>query len=71
MEQHLLKLLYFRGESSGRDLATALGLRFSLIDPILESLKRTQSVQVKRALGMGSMSSYFSLSESGRKPDAR
>lgn len=66
MEQHILKLLYFRGESMGRDLATSLGLRFSLIEPIMEALKRTQAVQVKRSLGMGSMSSYFSLSESGR-----
>src|SRR5947209_5468247 len=66
IEQHLLKMIYFRGESMGRDLATALGLRFSLIEPLLEGLKRTQAVQVKRSLGIGSMSSCFSLSESGR-----
>ena len=55
IEQHLLKMLYFRGESMGRDLATALGLRFSLIEPVMEGLKRTQAVQVKRSLGMGTL----------------
>ena len=31
LEQLILKLLYFRGEVSGRDLSTAMGLRFSSI----------------------------------------
>jgi hypothetical protein len=66
IEQQLLKMLYFRGESMGRDLATGLGLRFSLIEPVVEGLRRNQAVQVKRSLGMGSMSSFFSLSEAGR-----
>src|SRR3954454_3915676 len=66
IEHLILKLLYLRGEILGRDLSNALGLRFSLIDGLMESMKRHQFVQVKRSLGMGNMSSYFSLSEMGR-----
>ena len=66
IEQQILKTLYFRGETMGRELSTALGLRFSLIEMMMEGLKRTQAVQVKRSLGMGSLTSYFSLSEAGR-----
>ncbi len=67
VEQILLKRLYFEGETVGRDLATLLGLQFSLIEPFLDNLKRTQHVMVKRSLGMGSVSSVFALSEHGRQ----
>ncbi|MGH9632429.1 MAG: ATP-binding protein [Bryobacteraceae bacterium] len=66
IEQLLLKMLYFRGEMLGRDLATAIALKFSIIEGILEPLKRLQIVQVKRSLGMGNLSGVFALSESGR-----
>src|SRR5258708_37263300 len=66
IEQQIIKMLYFRGETMGRDLSLALGLRFSSIDPLLDGLKRVQAIQVKRALGMGSLTAYFSLSEAGR-----
>lgn len=66
IEQLLLKTLYFRGEALGRELSQSLGLRFSLIDEVLEVHKRQQVVQVRKSLGMGNMSAYFSLSESGR-----
>jgi hypothetical protein len=66
IEQIILKLLHFRGEVSGRDAASTLGLRFSLIEPLLDGLKRHQLVEVKRSLGLGSISSQFSLTEAGR-----
>ena len=43
VEQLILKFLYNRGEMLGRDLARELGLDFSLIDAILESLKRSHT----------------------------
>lgn len=67
VEQLILKLLYFRGDVLGRDLASAIGLRFSVIETLLDGFKRQQQVEVKRSLGMGSVSSQFSLTESGRK----
>jgi hypothetical protein len=67
VEQFLLKDLYFRGEVIGRELAGNLGLQFSLIDPILDGFKRNHAVEVKRALGMGNISAFFSLSEAGRR----
>ena len=66
LEQLLLKMLYFRGEVSGRDLSKAIGLRFSLFESLLDEMKRSQLVQVKRSLGLGSVSAQFSLTESGR-----
>lgn len=67
VEQLIIKALYFRGDLSGRELSTHLGLPFSLIEPLLENFKRTHTIEVKRSLGMGNISAYFSLSEAGRK----
>src|SRR5439155_22476996 len=44
VEQLILKHLHVRAEIIGRDLSDALGLRFSLIDGVLESLKRPHLV---------------------------
>ncbi|HME09458.1 MAG TPA: hypothetical protein VKG25_20530 [Bryobacteraceae bacterium] len=66
IEQLLVKLLYYRGDLLGRDLAKAIGLKFSLIEELLENAKRQHQVQVKKSLGMGNISSVFALSEAGR-----
>ncbi len=66
IEQLILKFLYFRGELLGREVASLLGLQFSLIDDLLETLKRQQKVGVKKSLGMGNMSGIFALTEAGR-----
>ncbi|MEO5924465.1 MAG: ATP-binding protein [Bryobacteraceae bacterium] len=66
IEQLVLKFLYFQGELLGRDLARELGLEFSLIDPLLESLKRSHTVGVRKSLGMGNSSAVFFLAEAGR-----
>jgi predicted ATPase with chaperone activity len=66
IEQLILKLLYFRGEVMGRDLASLLGLQYSLIDELLETLKRQHYVGIKKSLGMGNSSGIFALTESGR-----
>jgi hypothetical protein len=66
IEQIILKLLYFRGEVAGRDIALGMGLRFSVIEELLETLKRNQLLQVKRSLGVGTISAQFCLTEAGR-----
>ncbi len=66
VEQLILKVLYFQGETIGRELSDAVGLKFSVIEPILDNLKRSQTVGVKKSLGMGSVSSVFALSDAGR-----
>lgn len=66
VEQLILKYLYFRGELLGREIGSLLGLTFSLIDDLLEALKRQHYVGVKKSLGMGNMSGIFALTESGR-----
>jgi hypothetical protein len=66
VEQLIVKILYFRGELYGQDLSRAVGLRFSVIQDIVETLKLRHEVQVKRSLGMGSVGSVFALTETGR-----
>jgi len=66
IEQLILKHLYVRSDMLGRELSTALGLKFSLIDPTMESFKRQHLIGVKRSLGIGNMSALFSLTEAGR-----
>ncbi len=66
VEQLILKHLYVRGDLIGRELSTALGLKFSLIDSIMESFKRQHHIGVKRSLGIGNTSAVFALTESGR-----
>jgi hypothetical protein len=67
MEQLILKILYFRGDVMGSDLASAIGLRFSVIEPILESLRRNNFIGVRRSLGMGNISAIFANTDTGRK----
>lgn len=66
IEHLILKYLYFRGELVGRDIGSLLGVQFSLIDDIMETMKRQHFVAVKKSLGMGNMSAVFTLTEAGR-----
>jgi len=66
IEQLVLKNLYFRGEIVGRDLGKALGLNFSTIEPVIDFLKRSRLVKVKRSSGIGTVSSSLGLSDQGR-----
>jgi len=66
LEQLILKTVHFRGEIVGRELANCLGLRYSLIDPVVDQLKRHRLIEVKGSLGYGNISAVFTLSEAGR-----
>jgi len=66
LEHLILKLLYARGEMLGRDLSQAMGLKFSLVEDYLEYLKRQYLIQAKTSMGMGSSTTLFALTETGR-----
>jgi len=66
IEQLIVKILYFRGDLYGQDLSRAVGLKFSVIQDIVETLKLRHHVQVKRSLGVGSVGAVFALTETGR-----
>lgn len=66
IEQLIFKMLYFRGDLLGRDLSSAIGCKFSLIESLIETMKRQYLVEVKRSLGMGNSTAVFALTESGR-----
>ena len=66
VEQLVLKILYFRGDISGRLLANTMGLNFSVVEPVVEHLRRQHLLMVKSSLGMGNISSSFSLTETAR-----
>jgi energy-coupling factor transporter ATP-binding protein EcfA2 len=67
IEQLILKFLYFKGDLMGSDLCRAMGLRFSLIEPLIQSFKTQQLLQVKSSLGYGNVSSVLALTEAGRR----
>jgi len=66
VEHLVIKILYFRGELYGQDLSSAIGLKFSVIQDIVEMLKLRHDVQVKRSLGMGNVGAVLALTEAGR-----
>src|SRR5215813_6453545 len=66
LEQLILKILYFRGDTYGQDLSQAIGLKFSVIQDLVEGLKLQHLVQVKRSLRMGSVGALLALTDSGR-----
>lgn len=53
LESLILKILYFRGDLYGQDLSSAIGLRFSVIECVVEALKLAHYIQIKKSLGMG------------------
>lgn len=66
IENLVLRILYFRGELTGKDLASTLGLAFSVIEPLVDHFKRIRALEPKRSTGMGSISTLFALTETGR-----
>jgi predicted ATPase with chaperone activity len=66
VESLILKILYYRGDLYGQDLSFAIGLKFSVIEDLVETLKLKHHLQVKRSLGMGSVGAVFALTDAGR-----
>ncbi|HWT83198.1 MAG TPA: hypothetical protein VN648_30820, partial [Candidatus Methylomirabilis sp.] len=66
LEHLIVKILYFRGDLYGQDLSNAIGLKYSVIQDIMEALKLRHHVQIKKSLGVGNVAALFSLTENGR-----
>lgn len=67
IEQLLFKILYFRGDTMGSDLGRAVGLKFGLIESLLDGMRLQHLIQVKSSRGFGPVSSVLALTEQGRK----
>lgn len=67
VEQLILKLLYFRGDMMSSELARTLGLKFTVIEELIDGFKSQQFAQVKSSLGYGPVSAVLSLTERGRR----
>ncbi len=67
VEQLILKTFYFRNEILGRDLAAELGVKFSVIEQVVELLKSQHLIVVKRSLALGAVSSVYTLTDKGRE----
>ena len=66
IEHLILKYLHFNGELAGREIASMMGLQFSVIGGILDRFKHQQFIGVRRAQGIGPISNVFALTEAGR-----
>lgn len=64
--QLVLKHLHFAGELSGVELASRLGLAFSVLEPALDLLKRLQQCEVVGGALIGSASYRYRISDAGR-----
>ena len=66
VQQLILKKMYSKGDMLGRELSEALGLKFSLIESIIDFFKQQHFIEAKRSLGMGNSTVSFALTETGR-----
>jgi DNA-binding MarR family transcriptional regulator len=66
LQQLILKKMYSKGDMLGRELSETLGLKFSLIEGIIDFFKQQHFIEAKRSLGMGNSTVSFALTETGR-----
>jgi hypothetical protein len=66
LQQLILKKMYSQGDMLGRELSEALGLKFSLIEGIIDFFKQQRFIEAKKSLGMGNSTVSFALTDTGR-----
>ncbi len=66
VQQLILKKMYSKGDMLGRELSETLGLKFSLIEGILDLFKQQRFIEAKKSLGMGNSTVSFALTDTGR-----
>jgi predicted ATPase with chaperone activity len=64
--QLLLKTMHFAGELSGLDLASRLGLRFSVIEDVLQGLKDRHHCEIAGGSFLGGGSFRYRITDAGR-----
>lgn len=62
-----LKHLYSAGDLVGTDLATRLGLEFSVIEPVLDPLRLTHQLEIVGAAMLGAPSYRYRITDEGRR----
>jgi predicted ATPase with chaperone activity len=65
--QLALKTLHFAGELSGADLASRLGVQFSVVEPALDFLKSQHQVEIGGGTMMGRASYRYRITDAGRQ----
>ena len=66
MIQLALKSLHFTGELTGAELAQRLGVRFSVIEPALATIKAQHQVEVAAGAMIGGPSYRYRITDAGR-----
>ena len=61
----LLKRLFSAGTESGRELSEAVCLPFNIVEPVLQSLREQQWIEVRGGEAVGPLSFQFRLTETG------
>jgi hypothetical protein len=65
--QLILKLLHFAADLNGSEIAKRLGLEFTVIEPVLEFLKRVHQVEVFGGSLVGGPSFQYRITDAGRR----
>jgi hypothetical protein len=65
--QLLLKVMHFGSDYSGLDLAKRVGLEFSVIEPVLEFLKRSHQCEIYGGTSIGAPSYRYRITDEGRR----
>lgn len=65
--QLALKTLHFAGELTGAELATRLGVNFSVVEPALEALKTQRQVEIGGGTMIGRASYRYRITDAGRQ----
>ncbi len=66
LHQLILKMFYSQGDMLGRELSEKMGLKFSLIEGIIDLFKHQRFLEAKKSLGMGNSTVQFALTDTGR-----
>ena len=64
--QMITKILHLAGERSGADLASRLGLRYAVIEPVLQHLRSTHLCEVFGGAFVGGPSFTYRITDAGR-----
>jgi hypothetical protein len=65
--QLLLKVMHFGSDYTGLDLAKRVGLEFSVVEPVLEFLKRSHQCEVYGGTSIGAPSYRYRITDEGRR----
>lgn len=65
--QLLLKVMHFGSDYTGVELARRIGLEFSVIEPVLEFLKRSHQCEIYGGTAVGGPSYRYRITDEGRR----